>query len=207
MKKHGPWTIRETHQVYQDPYIRVTRDDVIRPDGDDGSHVKVYLKPGVSVLPIDADGQVYLTREFHYAVGRMSLELVSGGIEPGENAESTALRELEEELGIRADHLIDLGVVDPFTTIVESPTRLYVATGLSFGETQQEGTEEIECVQMPFSDALDLVLNGSITHAPSCVAILKANLMREATDGLHAPTRNRPHSDLPSGPEPNSSNQ
>ena len=90
MKEHGPWKIRETHPVYRDDNIEVTRDDVIRPDGKDGSHVKVFLKPGVSVLPIDAEDNVYLTSEFHYAVGRQSLEVVSGGREAGESAETTA---------------------------------------------------------------------------------------------------------------------
>ncbi len=173
MKQHGPWQIRNTHQVYTDPYITVTKDDVIRPDGEDGTHVKVFMKPGVSVLPIDSENCVYLTREFHYAIGRDSIEVVSGGIEPGETAVFTARRELKEELGILADQLQDLGVVDPFTTIVDSPTRLYVATGLTFVETQLEGTEIIDCVKLPFEKAVAMVMSGEISHAPSCVAILK----------------------------------
>ena len=184
MKQHGPWQIRKTNQIYKDPYIEVTKDDVIRPDGDDGTHVKVFMKPGVSVLPVDHEDFVYLTREFHYAVGRESIEVVSGGIEPGETALSTAHRELEEELGIVAENLQDVGVVDPFTTIIESPTRLYVATGLSFVETQLEGTEVIDCVKLPFQAAVEMVMSGEISHGPSCVIILKTAIHRNNANQL-----------------------
>lgn len=190
MKKFGPWWIKATQQVYRDPYVTLTRDDVVRPDGKDGTHVKVFMKPGVSVLPMDDDGAVYLTREFHYAVGRDSVEVVSGGIEPDEEPLSTARRELEEELGIRAEHFEDLGTVDPFTTIIESPTRLYLATGLSFVHARPDGTEQIECVQLAFEDALAQVMNGEISHGPSCIAILKTAVKRQSSNKIHFNPKN-----------------
>jgi ADP-ribose pyrophosphatase len=174
MQNHGPWKILHTDSVYRDPYVEVTRDDVIRPDGKPGTHVKVFMKPGVSVLAMDAQKNVYLTHEFHYAIGRYSTELASGGIEKGESALSTAQRELREELGIVANDWLDLGSVHPFTTIIESPTQLYLATDLTFTESAPEGTELIDCVKMKLSEAIDKVLAGEIFHAPSCVAILKS---------------------------------
>lgn len=179
MRQFGPWKIRETKQVYQDAFINVTKDDVVRPDGNDGYHVKVYMKPGVSVLPVDQDDNVYLTREFHYAIGRDSVEVVSGGMEPDEDPLVTARRELEEELGIIAEQFLNLGVVDPFTTIIESPTRLYLATNLSFVKSRPEGTELIECVKIGFDQAVELVMQGEITHGPSCILILKAAVLRK----------------------------
>ena len=100
-RSHGPWQITARHEVYRDPWIEVDRDEVIRPDGAPGTHAVVRLKPGVSVLPVDDSGTVYLTEEFHYAVGRTTLEAVSGGIEADEDPLVAARRELEEELGIR----------------------------------------------------------------------------------------------------------
>ncbi len=174
---HGPWTILSRREVYRDPWIEVTRDEVIRPDGDPGSHCIVRLKAGVSVLALDDEGFVYLTEEFHYAVGRMTLEVVSGGIDADESAEAAARRELREELGITANELVDLGVCDPFTSVVVSPKRLYLARGLTFGETEREGTEQIQCRHVPFFEALQMVNEGRITHAPSCLAILKTHLL------------------------------
>ncbi len=132
------------------------------------------MKPGVAVLALDDAGHVHLTEEFHYGIGRDALEVVSGGIEPGEDALVTAQRELAEELGIRAAEWTELGSVDPFTTIVVSPTRLFLARGLSLGAAECEGTERIRHRSMPLAEAVDAVLSSRITHAPSCVLILKA---------------------------------
>lgn len=171
---HGPWKILRNIPIYQDPWIEVSRDEVIRPDGLPGTHAVVTIKPGVCVLPFHVDGTVYLTDEFHYGVGRTTLEAVSGGMEPGEDPLATARRELREELGIEAEHWEDLGMVDPFTAVGTSPTRLYLARQLSFVPANPEGTERIRRVAMTLAEAADAVLRSRITHAPSSVLILKA---------------------------------
>ncbi len=172
IKPHGPWKIRKTDEIYRDSFIEVILDQVVRPDGRDGQHVVVSLKPGVCVLAIDSSDHLYLTREFHYGIGRESLEAVSGGIESGEAGLICAQRELREELGIEAAHWEHLSTVDPFTTVVVSPTQLFVARDLSEVHAAPEGTEQIERVVMPLSAAVAKVRAGEITHAPTCVLIL-----------------------------------
>ena len=178
MQSHGPWKIVRSHAIYEDPWIQVRKDDVVRPDGEPGTQSVIRLKPGVTVLAIDTDRFVYLTEEFHYAVGRVTLEAVSGGIDEGEDALATARRELREELGIEARTWRDLGSVDPFTSNVVSPTQLFVASDLTFVKRAPEGTELIRSVKLDFDEALAMVLDGRISHAPTCVVILKEMLMR-----------------------------
>jgi ADP-ribose pyrophosphatase len=176
MKPHGPWQIVKRHEVYRDPWIVLHKDDVIRPDGQPGTFSVVHVKAGVCVLAVD-NGVAYLTEEFHYGVGRITVEAVSGGIEPGETALLTAQRELREELGIRAVDWLDLGVCDPFTSSVVSPTRLFLARGLDIGEQAPEGTERIRRLAVPVAEAVAMVVDGRITHGPSCVLILKAHML------------------------------
>jgi ADP-ribose pyrophosphatase len=174
MTQHGPWTINASEEIYTDPWLSLRCDQVTRPDGQPGTYSVVSIKAGVSVLAMDADENVYLTDEFHYAIGRQSLETVSGGIDDGEISAQAALRELQEELGLKAEELIDLGTVDPFTGSLLSPTVLFLARGLSETAANPEGTELIEMVKLPFTEAVEKVMSGEITHAPSCVLILKA---------------------------------
>jgi ADP-ribose pyrophosphatase len=174
-KPYGPWRIVRRNQMYQDPWMSVHMDNVLRPDGNPGTYSTVRIKPGVCVIPVSKEGVCYLTKEFHYAVGRDTIEGISGGIEDGESAETAARRELQEEVGIVAGRLHLLGVVDPLTAALLSPTTLYLATDLSFTETNMESTECIERVELLFEDAVKMVMDSQITHAPSCVAILKAN--------------------------------
>ncbi|MBI5228914.1 NUDIX hydrolase [Candidatus Micrarchaeota archaeon] len=175
LTKRGPWTVLGTAIKYENPWIKVREDKVIRPDGKPGIHAIVEVKPGVSVLPLDGEGFVYLTKEFHYGVNRESLEVVSGGIEEKETPIEAAKRELLEELGIAAETWTDLGQVDPFTTIVVSPTKLFLARKLSFTKARQEGSETIKASRMKFEEALRKVMASEITHSSSCVLILKAN--------------------------------
>ncbi len=182
--RHGPWQIISRGEVYRDPWIEVTRDEVIRPDGAPGTHCIVRLKAGVSVLAIDAEETVYLTEEFHYGVGRTTIEAVSGGMDEGEDALEAARRELQEELGITASEWTDLGVCDPFTSVVVSPTRLFLARSLTFGPTALEGTEQIHCCKLPFAEAVQMVHDSRITHASSCLLILKTEgLQRMKAEG------------------------
>lgn len=181
MEEHGPWKIKSTSHPYVDPYIDVRLDQVIRPDGNPGQHVVVHMKPGVCILPMDADGCVHLTWEFHYGIGRYSLEAVSGGIEPGEDPDVTAKRELQEELGLEAARWHYLTTVDPFTTIMVSPTRLYLVEGLQQVAASPEGTEQIESRVMPLNEAVEKVWQGEITHAPTCILLMMAAAKRSAS--------------------------
>ncbi|HVK07903.1 MAG TPA: response regulator [Gemmataceae bacterium] len=176
MRKHGHWQIHDSREVHRDEWLSVAVDNVTRPDGKPGTFTVVSVKPGVCVLAVDGTGTAHLTEEFRYAIGRSSVEGVSGGIDPGETPEAAARRELKEELGIDARSWTDLGVVDPFTSMLHSPTRLFLAEHLSFGPPTREGTEGIRHVRLPLPAAVTAVLEGRITHAPTCTLLLKAAL-------------------------------
>ncbi len=173
-RKHGPWTIKETTEKHRDEFLEVYEDSVVRPNGEPGTYTTVRLKPGVSVLPIEPDGGVYLTRQFRYAAGAESVEVVSGGIDGGAEPEESAKKELREELGIEAMQLVNLGRMDMDTSIVHCPVSLFLARGLKFTEAEQEGTERIEPFRTTLRQAVEMVMRGEITHSPSCVLLLKA---------------------------------
>lgn len=177
MKQHGPWKITRSEVKYKNPWIEVREDAVIRPDGKPGIYgvVKFSKGTGVSVLAIDGDGFVYLTREFKYASGKEHLEVVSGGLFPEEAPLEAAKRELSEELGINATQWTEVGSVEPFTAIFEHEMHLFIAQNLSFAEHKREGTElTMQMVKMKFEEAVEKVMQNQITHGPSCVLILKA---------------------------------
>ena len=172
-KKNGNWTIKETKKKFSNDFFEVYEDKVIRPDGENGKYATVKIIPGVSVLPIDEEDYVYLTEQFRYSAGRKTLEAVAGAVE-GETPMRAAKRELKEELGITAKEFIKLGKIQLDNSIIKSESTQYVARGLTFGKTDQDSAEEMKTVKIKFKEAVEKVLNGEITHAPSCVLILKA---------------------------------
>jgi ADP-ribose pyrophosphatase len=178
----GPYEIVMSHPVYENAWLKLREDRVKHRSGQESTFGIVSIKPGVTVLPMDEDGTVSLVREFKYALADTTLEAVSGAIESGETPEQAALREIAEEVGLVAAEWVDMGVLNPFTTLIHSPNHLFLARKLSpvrsGGSFQlaQSSAEHIEVVKMPFDDALDAVLRGQITHGASVALILKTEI-------------------------------
>ena len=173
-KKNGKWTIKDRKKIFANDFFKVFEDDVIQPDGKDGKYATVCFVEGVSVLPLDDDNFIYLTKQFRYALERENLEVVSGAVEKEEPLEA-AQREAKEELGIEAEEWTDLGKIESDTSITNSTAHLFLARRLTTGEPEREGTEQIETVKMKFSEALEKVMSGEITHGQTVALVLKAN--------------------------------
>ena len=184
-RKHGPWTIESSERLHKDEFVEMWLDEVVKPDGEPGRYATMRMKPGVAVLALDGEGFVHLVRMFRYAVGKECVEVVQGAIDEGEGAMDAARRELREELGVGAEELTDLGLVDAVTSQVFSPARLFLARGLTFGEPDRETTERMRPVKVGLGEAVRMVMDGEITQGTTCVLILKASRMlqsrREAT--------------------------
>ncbi len=174
----GPYEIVMSHPVYENAWLKLREDRVKHRSGQESTFGVVSMKPGVTVLPMDEDGTVYLVREFKYALADTTLEAVSGGIESGETPEQAALREIGEEVGLVAAEWVDMGLINPFTTLVHSPNYMFLARKLSLNRRPgaQSAGERIEVVKMPFEDALQAVLRGQITHGASVALILKTEI-------------------------------
>ncbi|MDO1446222.1 NUDIX hydrolase [Rhodocytophaga aerolata] len=176
-KRNGPWTIQSTQNKYKDEFLELCVDQVIKPNGEPGQYATVKLKSGVAILPIDEHGHVYLTKQFRYAIGKDSLEVISGGIEEEGEPLEAARREAREELGIQAKQWIEAGYFHLETSMIKGPVYLYMAKDLQFTDTSQDDTEDVKKVKMSLDEAVQLVMDSKITHGPSCVLLLKAQKM------------------------------
>ena len=184
-RKRGTWTVRSSERLYGDEFAEVWVDEVSRPDGSEGRRATFRMKPGVAVLALDAEGFAHLVRTFRYAVEKECVEVVQGGTEEGEDEERAARRELKEELGIEAEQLTDLGLVDAVTSQVYAPARIFLARGLSLGEPEPDGAERLTHVRVKLEEAVRMVMDAEITQAISCTLILKASrLLGNADVGL-----------------------
>jgi 8-oxo-dGTP pyrophosphatase MutT (NUDIX family) len=173
-RAHGPYTVLSSEPLYRNRWMAVREDRVIRPGGTEGLFGVVEMVAGSSVLAIDGENNSYLVREYKYALGRESLEVISGGLDEGETPLAAARRELREEVGLIAADWQDLGAVDPFTTAIRCRNHLFLARGLSHTAAEPDDDEELALVKLPFDAALQMVLAGEISHAASCILILRA---------------------------------
>jgi ADP-ribose pyrophosphatase len=170
------WKVQSTTRKYTNEYIEVNEDLVTQPDGTPGTYATVLMKPGVAVLAFDSSGKVYLTEQYRYVYGRRSIEVVCGGIDGDEPPLEAARRELREETGAVAEQWANLDILQIDTSIVRCPMHLFIARGLRFEEKAQDSTEDVKTLCVPFEEALRMVLQGKIVHAPSVALILKVRL-------------------------------
>jgi len=183
MKKHGPYTIKSSKCLHRDEFIELRVDEVIRPNGEPGQYATARMVPGVAVLPLDEEGFVYLVRQFRYGVGKECVETVAGAVDEGEGPEEAARRELREELGIEAEEMVGLGLVDAITSQADSPSHVFLARGLRFREKDPDDTERLEPIKVRLGEAVRMVMESEITQATSGLLILKGdNFLRRVRD-------------------------
>lgn len=171
-KKNGNWTIKATSKLFENEYFTVYQDEVIQPDGKPGEYATAHFIPGVCVLAIDDEDFVYLTEQFRYVAGRNSTEVVAGAIE-NETPLEAAQRELKEEVGIAAEEIEEIGVVQLDNSIIKNEVTFFVARKLTQGETDRDGAEEMKIVKIKFREAVEKVLSGEINHSLSRALILQ----------------------------------
>jgi 8-oxo-dGTP pyrophosphatase MutT (NUDIX family) len=133
------WRRVGTKVTYENPWIRVREDAVVRPDGEPGVYGVVEVRsPAVFVVPVTAAGEIVLVSVDRYATGGLSWEIPAGGTD-GEDALIAAARELREEAGLAADDLVDLGPVFSLNGVAAAPGRVVLARGLrTVGGMEQE---------------------------------------------------------------------
>lgn len=142
---------------------RTTREVVERPDT-------------VSVLAIDDEGHALLVRQYRYTIGRETVEIPAGTIDPGETAEAAARRELREETGYSCRELEPLISYGPAIGYCTERMTVFLARGLDYAPLQGD-EDAISLERVPLDRLVTSITDGSMVFedAKSVVAILLAH--------------------------------
>ncbi|MBV9759013.1 MAG: NUDIX hydrolase [Acidobacteriaceae bacterium] len=179
MTHRNPWKTISSRRAYENAWIRVREDQVIRPDGAPGIYGVVEIRPSVAIVAIDDLDRVSLVGQWRYSVNRYSWEVPRGGSHPGEtDMLEVARRELAEEAGVIAAQWRELGCVDVCNGVADDVQTLFLATGLAATDMCLDPEEEIVVEWRPFEEAVEMALDGRITEVCSIAAILKVSMLR-----------------------------
>jgi ADP-ribose pyrophosphatase len=169
-----PWERRATRQIYRNEWISVREDIVELPNGQRTIYGVVTCSECVGVLPFLDPHTVLMVKQYRYVANRVTWEMPTGGMYPGEAREEAAQRELAEEIGYRAGKLTWLNTFDTSKSVVDETAHLFLGEHLIRAQAPPDDTEFIEVRPFPFSEVLQMVLRGEITDGMTIIAVLHA---------------------------------
>lgn len=167
----------ESKLVYDGGLLKVYRDTVGLSNGKTAWREIIRHPGAVIIVPVDDEGRVHLVRQYRYPYAREVLEVPAGKLEYGEEPFSAAKRELDEEIGARADRWTPLGEMLPTPGYSDELQHVYLAQGLTFGKSHPDEDEFLEPVAMPLEQAAAMAVDGRLQDGKTVAVILKAWMM------------------------------
>ncbi len=166
--------------IFNGKVFTVHKDAVEIANGKIHTREVVEHNGGVAVLPITSDGKILLVRQHRYAVNLDTLELPAGKLEKGENPRQCGIRELQEETGMIAQNFDFLCAFYPTPAYCTEKIHIYIASGLTFTQTNFDEGESIETVELDLACALDMIKNGEIQDGKTALGICfyQANIIK-----------------------------
>jgi 8-oxo-dGTP pyrophosphatase MutT (NUDIX family) len=175
----NPWKRLSRRTGYENAWITVHHDEVLRPDGRPGVYGVVHYKHrALGVLALDAEDRVLLVGQYRYTLDTYSWEIPEGGGAADEEPLAAAQRELEEETGYTARHWRPLVRSHLSNSVSDEEAICYLATDLQAGRARPEGTEQLQIRWVSFAEALAMAAAGEITDAMSIMTIQRFALLR-----------------------------
>src|SRR5712692_474643 len=168
-----------SQRLYQGKVVNLRIDTVRLEDGREARREIVEHGGAVAIVPVDAEGQVLLVRQFRTPIGAVLLEVPAGGIDAGENPDEAVQRELQEETGYWATRIDRLGGFWVAPGYCTEYIHVYRAEGLIESRLDADEDESITVERYSVADALEMVRRGEICDAKSIVGLLQLAACRD----------------------------
>jgi ADP-ribose pyrophosphatase len=168
-----------TERAYTGRIVNLDIDRVRFPDGSVGELEMIRHSGASGVVaflsdPAGDDPQLLLIRQYRYAAEGYLYEIPAGRLDEGESPESCALRELREETGCTAERVERLTTIYTTPGFTDEKIHLFMAVGLTMGDSGRESDEFLTVETVTLSRALEMVRQGEIQDSKTIVGLLYA---------------------------------
>ena len=161
--------------VFRGALIDVSHMQVRLPNGRTALREIVHHKGAAAIVPVDDEEYVYLVRQHRVVNDMLTWEIPAGKLDfKGEDRLEAAKRELREETGLSAERMTHL------TTLLTTPgfctekIAVYLAQGLSQGDTHPDEDEFLGLVRLPLEEAFEMVMRGEICDGKTICGLMMA---------------------------------
>ncbi len=172
-----------SERVYEGRLLKIDRDRVRLPNGRETT-LEMVRHPGASaIVPFITPGDILLIRQFRYATGGFIYEVPAGTLNPGEDPETCARREVEEESGHRAGRLERLASIYTTPGFTDEVIHLYAAFDLTPVGQNLDHDEVLTVERMPLAEAIVRIGRGEIVDSKTICALLLAERAVHSASG------------------------
>ena len=158
--------------VFSGRVFNVNRLRVRLPNERDALRDVVRHPGAVAIVALTDDGRICLVRQYRTALGRVTVEIPAGKLDPGEDPLDCATRELREETGMEAERMAFLTTICTSVGFCDEVIHIYMATGLRFAQSEPDEDEFINVDLVPLPELIDAVLDGRIEDCKTVTGAL-----------------------------------
>ena len=160
----------DSQVVFSGRVFSVRTGNVGLDDGNIARRDVVEHGGGVAIVPIIGDN-IILIRQFRVSIGREIVEIPAGRLEINEAPESCADREIQEELGYRAERLVLAHSY--YSSVGFTNERMYVYIGFDLRETERrpEWDERIQMVRLPITEVETKLHSGEFEDSKTIIGL------------------------------------
>lgn len=168
------WKTLSSKVVYQNPWITVREDKVLRPNGQEGIYGTLQKGGSVFIVAVNKKKEIFFVGQQRYTTKKYSLEIPAGGMEKDKPLVA-AKRELWEETGLKSKKWKKIGMIQIHNSISPDVGHMYLAQEVYQTGDNKQWEEGIYGLQkFSLSQVFDLIQKGKLTDCPSLAALLFA---------------------------------
>ena len=177
----NPWITQSSRYIYDNPWISLREDQVVKPSGGQGIYGVVSFKNyAIGIIPVDDQDNTWLIGQYRYTLGLYSWEIPMGGGLLDHNPLDSARRELKEETGLIARTWQKILTLHTSNSVTDEVAFVYLAEDLEQKATEFEETEVLQIKKVTLAEAIRMATGGEITDAISVAGLLALDRFRSS---------------------------
>jgi ADP-ribose pyrophosphatase len=152
-------------------------DDVLLRNGEPGRRIRLEHPPAAAVVPLLSPEKIVMVRQYRYALHMETLEIPAGKVDPGEDPQACALRELTEETGYRSDRLQHVYTYAPAIGYADELIHIYAARRLEKVTAEIDEREIIATEILTLPTIRSMVKEGRILDGKTLIGLAFLKLL------------------------------
>ena len=163
---------KHSADIFIGKLLHVKKDTVELSNGNLANREWIKHPGAACCIPILSNSKIGLIKQFRYAVGKEMIEIPAGKLDKNEKPIECATRELEEEIGYKAQKLTFLTEIYPAVGFCNEKISIYLAEELIKTKIKLDPDEFVKLIPTNLNDAIEMIENGIITDAKTIIALL-----------------------------------